>query len=211
MKRHLILAMVLMVLNAAAAAAERVRLDYSRAAEAITRVVIEAGVGDVEIIGDGGTTISVRVDVSSKVGHFWKSRDEDLTGLEVEAELQNGELRLCVQGDRNEDHSWGEDWTVHVPRAMAVSLELGVGDTRVLDVAGDIDVEVGVGEVSVEGEYASFGHIRASSGVGNAALRTPQSREDGDGFIGHSLRSRGPGKSEIEVSAGVGDTRIRLR
>ncbi len=211
MRRHLVLVMVLLAVNAAAAAAERVRLDYSRAAESITKVVVEAAVGDVEIIGDGGATISARVDVTDKVSKFWRSSHEDLDNLAIEAEVRNGELHLRVGGDRDDEHSWGEDWTVHLPTAMSVALELGVGDTRVLDVAGDIDVEVGVGEVSVEGEYASFGSIRASSGVGDASLRTPQSREDGGGFISHSLRSRGPGKSTVQISAGVGDTRIKLR
>jgi len=81
----------------------------------------------------------------------------------------------------------------------------------VLDVAGDVTVEVGVGDVRVEGAQASFGRVHASSGVGDATLRTPQGRESGDGFIGHSISSHGPGQSEIRISAGVGDTEIRLR
>jgi hypothetical protein len=211
MRRHLILAFVVLAASAAVAGAEHVRLDYSRPAEGINKVVLEAGVGDVEILGDGGTTITARVDVTPKTGHFWSHHDEDLTGLQVETEVHQGTLFLRVGRDRHEDHSWGEDWTVHLPQRMAVKVELGVGDTKVLDVAGDIAVEVGVGDVSVEGQYASFGDVHASSGVGDASLRTPQAREDGEGFIGHSLRSHGPGVSEIHISAGVGDTEIRLR
>jgi hypothetical protein len=211
MKRHLILVFVFLVAGAAAAGAEHVTLDYSKPAQGITRVVLEAGVGDVEIIGDGSSTVTARVDVSPKGSHFWNHHDEDLTGLQIESELRGSTLSLRVGHDRHEDHAWSESWTVHVPNRLAVKVELGVGDTKVLDVAGDVDVEVGVGDISVEGEQSSFGTVHASSGVGNASLRTPQSREDGEGFIAHSLRSSGPGASQIKISAGVGDTEIRLR
>jgi len=211
MRRHLVLAFVLLAAGAAAAGAEHVRLDYSRPSEGITKVELEAGVGDIEVFGDGGTTITARVEVSSKVGRFWSHHDEDLSGLQVESEVRQGTLFLRVGPDRHENRSWGENWTIHLPQKMAVKVQLGVGETRVLDVAGDVAVEVGVGDVNVEGEYASFGSVHASSGVGDASLRSPQTHEEGEGFIAHSLRSKGPGTSEIRISAGVGDTQNRLR
>lgn len=211
MRQHLIFATTVLAIAPSLATAEHLMLDYSRPVAGITRVVLDAGVGEVEVIGDSSTTITASVDVSQKGSRFWSRRDESLAGLEIQPELDGATLRLRLGKGARGDHSWGEEWTVHLPRELAVEVELGVGEVRVLDVAGDITVEVGVGDVSVEGEDAKFGRVRASSGVGDASLRTPREHEDGEGFIGHSLQSRGSGQSEISVSAGVGDTRIRLR
>ncbi|HPS79691.1 MAG TPA: hypothetical protein PLS53_16150 [Thermoanaerobaculaceae bacterium] len=192
-----------------AAAAERV-LDTSRAAQGVRIVVIEAGVGEITVTGDSTGTITAHVELTPKSG-FWGSRGQRaIDTAELEPVLRGDTLSLRV-GPRDDDHKFGEDWTVHVPPDVAVKIELGVGDVKVLDTTGDIDVDLGVGDVRIEGEYRAFGPIHASSGVGDAALRTPEGREDGDGFIGHSLRGRGPGKSSINTSTGVGDSQIRLR
>lgn len=199
-----------LILAVPAAAEERV-LDLSRSLEGITSVVVDAGVGEVEITGDAsGDALTARVELSPKSG-FWGSRSRRA--------IERAELIATVKGDtltlrvspRDDDHNFGEEWTIHLPARLAVSVDLGVGDVRLLDTRGDIDVDLGVGDVRIEGEFRDFGDIRASSGVGDATLRTPEGREDGEGFVGHSLRGRGPGKSTIRVSIGVGETQIRLR
>ncbi len=53
--------------------------------------------------------------------------------------------------------------------------------------------------------------MHGNCGVGDVSLRTPDGREQGDGFIGHTLNAKGPGKASIHASAGVGDVKIHLR
>lgn len=188
---------------------ERV-LDASQSAEGIKTVVIEAGVGEITVTGDATKTITARVELSPKTG-FWGSRGRRA--------VENAELVPVVRGDtltlrvgpRDKDHQFGEDWTVNVPPDVEVKIELGVGDVTVLDTLGDIDIDLGVGDVRIESEHKAFGPIHGSTGVGEATLRTPEGREEGDGFIGHNLRGRGPGQSSINISIGVGESQIRLR
>jgi hypothetical protein len=41
--------------------------------------------------------------------------------------------------------------------------------------------------------------------------RAPHGREEGHGFIGHTIDASGPGKSSLDLASGVGDLEIRLR
>jgi hypothetical protein len=186
-------------------------LDLTRSAEGIQAVEIQTGVGDVDVSADSGNVVTAHVEVRPKKAHFWSSRQRDLDSLEIETEMRGTTLLLRLHPEQRHDVEWGEDWSVRLPARLALRIKLGVGDVTVLDSAGDVRVEVGVGDVKIEGAYDSSGDIRATCGVGDVSLRTPAGRDDGEGFIAHSLRGHGPGKAEIHVSVGVGDVTIRLR
>lgn len=188
---------------------ERV-LDASQSAEGIKTVVIEAGVGEINVTGDATKTITARVELSPKTG-FWGSRGRRAVESAELVPVVRGDTLTLRVGPRDEDHQFGEDWTVNVPPDVEVKIELGVGDVTVLDTLGDIDIDLGVGDVRIESEYKAFGPIHGSTGVGDATLRTPEGREEGNGFIGHNLRGRGPGQSSINISIGVGESQVRLR
>ncbi len=199
---------------AALAAGETLKtLTMSRPSEGLTAVTVKAGVGDVQIEGDAGNEVVVRVEVKSKDGFLFGDRQarRDAEAVTISARDSGGELTLALEPEAHGDSHWVEHWTVRVPAAFGASAKLGVGDVTVLDLAGDVRAELGVGDVRVEGAYQAFGNVRAECGVGDASLRTPSGREQGDGFIGHTLTAHGPGKAEIRVHAGVGDVKIRLR
>jgi hypothetical protein len=186
--------------------------DLDRPASGITRIVLEVGVGDVEIVGDESDRITAHVEVSASKGWRGSARARrELEAMQLEAEVKGEALHLRMSEHGEGDRHFGENWTLHVPAGTALELELGVGDLRVLDLAGTIEIEVGVGDVRVEGEHAAFGEIEGQCGVGDVSLRTPKGRTEGSGFIAHTLEARGPGKSAIDVEVGVGDVDIRLR
>ena len=201
-------------LAATIAAGETLKtLTMSRPAEGLASLAVKAGVGDVEIEAGETNQVVVRVEVKSKAGFFAADRQSrrDAEALQIEGRVAGGELALSLGPDEHGDTRWVERWTLRVPAKFAASVKLGVGDVSVLDVGGDVSVEIGVGDVRVEGTYQSFGDVRAACGVGDASLRTPSGREQGDGFIGHTLTAHGPGTSAIRANAGVGDVKIRLR
>jgi hypothetical protein len=201
----------LMAINAQASNVERT-FDFNQPATGITRVVLEVGVGDVEVIAEDSGRITAHVEVSAKKGWTGSARARrELEELQIESEVKGDTLHLRMSEKHDDDHRFGEDWSLRLPPGVIVKIELGVGDLRVLDLAADIEAEVGVGNVRIEGDFSAFGEISGSSGVGDASLRSPKGREDGSGFIAHSLSSRGPGKASIDASAGVGDIDIRLR
>lgn len=211
--RRLALAVLALLVAGIALGEDTTRtLTFSKNAEGIQAVVLEAGVGDVEIVTsrDSGVTAEVTLSASKKSWGASRARRE-LDALELDAEVKAGTLHLRVSGDRSGDHNYGEDWSIQVPATVSVSVELGVGEVKILDVTGDIEIELGVGDVRIEGAYAAVGRIHGSCGVGDVDLRTPEGRHESEGFIGHSLSASGPGTNEIHVKTGVGDVNIRLR
>jgi hypothetical protein len=188
-------------------------LNLSRPAEGLAEVTIKAGIGDIQIQGDTGNQITVRVEIRSKDGFFFSDRQakREVESTDLQARVSGSELTLSLTPEQRDGAHWVEDWTVRVPSASGVSVKLGVGDITVLDLTGNVRVEVGVGDVRVEGQYQSFGDVHAACGVGDVSLRTPSSRDEGSGFIGHTLSAHGPGKSTIRANAGVGDVKLRLR
>ena len=169
-------------------------LNLSRPAEGLASLTIKAGVGDVQIEGGATGEVVVRVEVKSKGGFFF-------CGPRIPARSRSPPDRSPHRGRRTlplarsgapRRHPLVERWTLRVPAEFAASVKLGVGDVSVLDVGGDVKVEIGVGDVRVEGTYQSFGDVRAACGVGDASLRTPSGREQGDGFIGHTLHGSRP-------------------
>jgi len=188
-------------------------LNMSRPAEGLASLTIKAGVGDVQIEGDATGEVVVQVEVKSKGGFFFSDRESrrEAEALQIEARTSGDELSLSLGPEHHGDTRWAERWTVRVPAAFAASVKLGVGEVAVLDVGGDVKVEIGVGDVRIEGTYQSFGDVHATCGVGDVSLRTPSGRDQGEGFIAHTLSANGPGKATIRAHAGVGDVKIRLR
>ena len=212
MRRSALTVLALLVAGVAFGEDTTRTLSFSKNAEGIQAVVLKAGVGEVEIVvgKDAGVTAEVTLSMSKKPWSSARTKQE-LDAIELDSEVKGGTLYLRARGAHDDDHDFGEDWSIHLPRAVAVTVEHGVGDVRVLDVAGDLDVRLGVGNVRIEGEYGAFGSIRGSCGVGDVDLRTPEGPQESEGFVGHSLSASGPGKHEIRVKTGVGDVTIRLR
>lgn len=204
--------MTLMAATAAAAGDYSRTLNFDRPADGIKAVRIEAGVGEIEILATKDPTIMVRVEVSASGSSFWGSRrsSRDLEGIELKVDDRAGTLVLRLHPERR-SKDWGEEWSVYLPESIARHVELGVGDVSILDAAADVSVEVGVGEVEIEGTHAAYRSVSAECGVGDVSLRTPEGSEDGSGFISHELHARGPGDAVIDVEVGVGDVVIRLR
>ncbi|MEW6337411.1 MAG: hypothetical protein ACOY3Y_21525 [Acidobacteriota bacterium] len=210
MRRILQLAAVSLLAASPVAAEETLRtFTFGREAGVLTGVAIEAGVAEVEVVAADVTAVSVEVDIESSKS---RSRVQKIVDrLELRAEERGGRLHLQVANAPDHDRDYSEVWTVQIPRTLALELEVGVGDLRILDVAASVSVEAGVGDIRIEGEHGAFGRVRASCGVGDVEIRTPEGRADSDGFIGKSASHRGPGKADLDVEAGVGDITIRLR
>lgn len=216
MRRSIAIAAITLLAATVAGAGERSRSFTSTTkSDEVTEVVLRGGVGDIEIYGVGGDTVEVSATATAKRSGFWGSArmQRALDQVRLTSDLRGSTLYLSLElpDDDDDDREFGEEWTIRMPSELALHVKFGVGDLKVIDVGGDVNVDFGVGDVRIEGNWADFGDIDASCGVGDVDLRSPEGHEDGSGFISRALRSRGPGHSEIDVRAGVGDVTIKLR
>jgi|GEM_PF-995964 len=225
------LAATLALLLASAAQADGTRtLHLEHPAAGLAAIDIDTAVGDVEIRGAEVDTVFASVTLRAKTGRL-SSRQRAaklLENVELVPAVAGSTLRLRLR-PASRKGEYAASWSVVVPSSAGVrlyagvgevrvsdvkggvDLDLGVGDVRLADVAGDLVIDVGVGDVEVTGEWAAFGPVRASSGVGQGVLRTPEGRHGGRGFVGHTLSATGPGGARLAVEAGVGDITIVLR
>jgi hypothetical protein len=101
---------------------------------------------------------------------------------------------------------------VELPHALAVHVDLKVGEAEVRDMNSDVEIEVGVGdaELTMAQEFVHSAHVKA--GVGDATLKHGGQYEDGDGIVGKEvLWDEGRGVARLRVKVGVGDANVRLR
>lgn len=227
--RTLIATLATLAASVAAGSDSRTLLvAYPSAGVAI--VDIDTAVGNVEIRGAEVDAISARVTLRTTKRGLASSRRaaRRLEAFDLVPELTGSTLRLRLRPPLRKGECEAS-WSVLIPAAArvrldagvgdvrisdvkgGVNLDLGVGDVRLLDVDGEITVDLGVGDVEARGEWAAFGPIDATCGVGGAVLRTPDGRYAGRGLLGRRIEARGPGAARLNVDVGVGDVTIVLR
>jgi hypothetical protein len=98
-----------------------------------------------------------------------------------------------------------------VPRALAVDIEMGVGELDITGLEGDLDVSLGVGQADIRALRAKASHVSVETGIGDAEIRGGGSGTSSRGFIGsHAVWSEGNGRSAVRLHVGVGDATVRL-
>lgn len=210
------------------ALADTSKLSGQQAADGLNRLDLSVDVGSAKVQGADTDTISWTVELEPQ--DDWFSSEKSILGklkdAKVQADIDDGELSLemdypgALDGDDVE-----ATWVVTVPRAFAVSVDLGVGDMKITAVSGGVEgnagvggieinvpggaitAEVGVGDVDVTTATTSLGGISLEAGVGDASADIRGVQHEGQQEYGPSseLKISGDGSDNIELEAGVGD------
>lgn len=100
---------------------------------------------------------------------------------------------------------------VRVPRDLAVTADLGVGELTVQGIQGDVSADLGVGEVNVTLPREAIGSVSLDTGVGEANLVVAGKRYQSAGLVAKEIRwNKGTGRSGLTVDCGVGEIDVRL-
>jgi hypothetical protein len=180
--------------------------------EGAQRIRIEFPIGSFRLEGDDGSTVRIQVRVDCK-NHDYEDCKDAARRIRIDHSVTGDKFRLEFSGVHRE---WaGQHVTVEahvlVPRALAAELNMGVGKVEVTGMQRDLDLELGVGDMSVKVREADFRDVEAEAGVGDAEIDTRQGRVRERGFIGHSARwNDGKGASLIRVHVGVGQATVDL-
>lgn len=233
MKRCPILVVLLISAGLATAdAADTRTLTRSVTAGSISELVLDSGIGDIEIQAVPGTDeIAVEVVLTPRRGGIFSSKrraEQEVEAASLSAEIKHDRLELTIKPKADDDRRFEENWSVTIPANVAVTLNHGVGDIDIRGADSGVEIDSGVGEIRVE---AGGGDISIDLGVGTAVVRAPASvyasaegaggvgdanltvrgkKISSGGFVGHSATWEGDGTFHIEVSVGVGDALITL-
>ncbi|WP_298635201.1 hypothetical protein [uncultured Umboniibacter sp.] len=159
---------------------------------------LDVGKLDFNVVDNNSLSITAFIDGDDCTG-------DSEADPKVEAKLRGDVLEVSV------DHQdCVADFTIAAPRTLKTKVEMGVGELKAT--AGDnFRSTVGVGEVTIHVDSASFSRIDADVGVGEVDLRLDDGRvtESDRWFVNESLTWRGDGEARLEVELGVGEISIR--
>ncbi|MCM2314699.1 MAG: hypothetical protein NDJ92_06055 [Thermoanaerobaculia bacterium] len=178
-------------------------------AAGVKLVRVDHPVGELEIIGADVNAVEVRMEIDCD-GRNCAERIDD---IRLEGRTKNGELHLEVDGYPRFGKGVSVNLELRVPRSVALAVEHGVGETSIDGVAGDIELEAGVGEVEIRGSSAAFHSAEIELGVGESELSVDGATIDGDSFLfvgGETEWHKGRGESRLKVEVGVGEVSVRL-
>lgn len=173
----------------------------------VEALVIEGGVGTMDIVPVPGTTLHVVVELEGDRTGLLRGR-RDVTDIDLRQNLRNGELTVELTEDDFDDLE--VHWTIEMPAVAMTSLNLAVGQLTARVGATDLDVNVGVGQVAVTAAKSDTGHIEASAGVGSATLQGANRSDSQRAFVSENVDGFGEGDYDIEVNVGVGEASVFL-
>ncbi|HKI02694.1 MAG TPA: hypothetical protein VKK31_12010 [Thermoanaerobaculia bacterium] len=102
--------------------------------------------------------------------------------------------------------------TVNVPRNLPLRTELGVGELSVQGTAGDLDVDLGVGEVNITLPKEAIRSVDLDTGVGEASLTAAGRHYESSGLMARELSwDKGTGRAGVKVECGVGEIDVILK
>lgn len=178
---------------------------------ALTKLVVNNRVGDVEVIADASATQVTAEVVKTGRGPTQADAEEALEEISVSLEAVGGSPGVIeARVDHPEGssrHGYSVSWRITAPTGLAIEVHNGVGDVKAEGFTGGAVVVSGVGDVTISGQA---GGAQATTDVGDADISASgpiQVRTRVGGARVHVL----PGAPEpISVRTDVGDLELRL-
>jgi hypothetical protein len=175
------------------------------------RVHVNFPVGELRVIPTDDTHVEFDIRVRCR-GRAERDCEELANQLVLDSHDSGQTLSLKLENYPKWHHSGftviGE---LHVPRAQALRIEMGVGQLDISGLEGDLDVDLGVGEADIRTTRASAANVSVETGIGDATIRGAGADLESSRFLGaRASWSGGGGKADVRLHVGVGDATVRL-
>lgn len=209
----LIALLCLAALPAAADERETVRtLRRSIPTAGIERIELDLPVGEAHITGEDRGDVQVDFELRCKPGK--EGCAEAARRVAIESSSRRGELALALRGfDRGQRRNLVLRGIVRIPAALDLRVDMGVGELKISGLAGNVEAELGVGEMTLRLPVDAARSIALDSGVGETHLQLPDGAQAGErsGLVGGKTSwEHGSGQAVIRAEVGVGEINARL-
>lgn len=211
--RAMALAFVVCTLMASSAAADGE--TYSRTlqqevfAGEVHSLELDLGIGDITIEGTNGRNVEVTVELTCGREDDAKCRRR-ADRLSIKPRRKKGLLLIRLKGaSRGKAGGISANMHVKVPRRLALEVDVLDGDVTISKMRSHIEVDVGAGDVDLNGRKQDVAQFKGAVGVGKVDLWLDEGRIEGSGFP-RSVSWHGDGAAEWEVDIGTGDVSARL-
>jgi hypothetical protein len=175
------------------------------------RIRLEFPVGELKVVPTDGSTVRFDIKVRCRGGST-EYCEEMADRLILDSDDTGGTLSLKLHKFTHwNNHGMTVIGQLEVPRALALDIEMGVGELDITGLEGDIDVDLGVGDADIRASRVQASHVSVETGIGDAEIRGGGSGTRSRGFIGsHALWTDGDGHASVHLHVGVGDATVRL-
>lgn len=193
-----------------AAAPDRV-LTRTFPASEIEALRFEISVAEVVVTaGSGG----IKIEIEAECRHSGRECEDALEDLELTDRKRGDVLIVELDGFPK----WGKgkleiEATLTIPKRMDFDIDMGVGELEIDGLEGELDVEVGVGKVEIATASDHLRSINVDVGVGEAEIVGTDVRVEGrrSFLVGsEAYWAGGGGKKRIRVDLGVGEVAVRI-
>lgn len=175
-----------------------------------SNLTVQFPVGNLALIATGGDKIQAQVAILCEQPTSSACR-RVVEKAKIKLTRSGKGLVLKVEGwPKSKGAEIELDGRMEIPRAMNVLAEVEVGDFSAQGFEGNLDVDVEVGEATVEAKASDVGKVLLDSGVGDVALKVDGTEVEGDGLVGQDLKWTGKGKAMISIDVNVGDIVVTL-
>jgi len=209
---RLMLTAMLLLSAATAHADTRVFQSVSRAWSATGLGVVDLDVPAGELRVEAGSDDSVRVTMLARCAGSLRRCADKAERLTLVTDRRDRHLHLRLKGVPKLDwDGLSVELRVEVPKSCEVTVDMGAGELVVRDVERDLDVDMGVGDVTVIMPGNEVRSVELRLTIGDATLRTPDGTREASGVFGNRLDwHRGPGSARVDVGLKVGSVDVRL-
>lgn len=178
----------------------------------VERLELDLPVGEARILGEDRGDVQVVFELRCELK---RERCADVArDVTLVSSIRGGRLAVDLRGF---DHGSRKDLVlrgvVRVPAGLDTSVEMGVGELVIDGLAGDVEAELGVGEMNLRLPFDAVHAVSLESGIGETSLRLPVGRHAGarSHLVGSETDwQQGPGRAAIDAEVGVGEVNARL-
>ncbi|WP_194755909.1 hypothetical protein [Aliidiomarina indica] len=170
----------------------------------IERIEIHNGVGTVHIRRAQGETAELKVEFEGKRSGLMR-RKKDVSRMDVEIRTRGDRLSISFQENNVEATMY---LTLPDPSVLDIHVGVGVIDAEVGE--SSVTASMGVGDVTIRGLVDYAGDISVDAGVGAARITGGDNVSSSRAIVSEKASGRGKGTFPIKADVGVGDVKVIL-
>lgn len=170
----------------------------------LTKLVMEVPVGMVNVQVVDSDVVTYKVDVEDN-SSSWFLFATDLDSLILIEQITDQAILLKIDED-----SISQQWTLSVPKELALQIQVGVGNIDVDDFSQSLSADIGVGSAWIGVNSADYDRVSAAVGVGEIQVQgfTKGNLLKERVMVSDQLTYSGTGNHQIDIEIGVGDVNL---
>lgn len=177
----------------------------------IERLALDLPVGEARILGEERDDVQVVFELRCEPER--KRCAEVARDVTLGSSFHGGRLALDLHGFKGGRKDLVLRGVVRAPAALDTRVDMGVGELEFEGLAGDVEAELGVGEMNLRLPFDAVRAVSLAAGIGETNLHLPAGRHAGkrSHLVGSETEWRkGPGRADIDAEVGVGEVNARL-